>query len=65
MFADLPADLREKALSDVFCIRCQKSFRLEEFTERQFRGNLIIEGKCPACGEMAAKPVSTPSSEHR
>jgi hypothetical protein len=57
-FDTLPAEVREKALSDVFCIRCQKSFRMESFTEREFRGTLILEGKCPECGEAAAKPVS-------
>jgi hypothetical protein len=57
-FNDLPEEIREKALSDVFCIHCQKSFRLGDFTEREFRGVLILEGKCPVCGESVAKPVS-------
>ncbi|HVT45889.1 MAG TPA: hypothetical protein VMT00_16045 [Thermoanaerobaculia bacterium] len=58
-FADLPQEVREKAVGDVFCIHCQKSYRLEEFTEREFRGTLIIEGKCPVCGGALARPVST------
>lgn len=62
-FADLPKDKQEKAVNDVFCVRCQKSFRLEEFREREFRGTLLIEGECPTCGEPVAKPVSTLAGE--
>lgn len=62
-FDTLPAEVREKALSDVFCIRCQKSFRMETFSEREFRGMLILEGKCPVCGDAAAKPVSLGESK--
>jgi hypothetical protein len=53
----LPPEQREKAIGDVFCIRCQKAYRLETFEEREFRGNLMIEGKCPVCGETLIKPV--------
>lgn len=62
-FSDLPPEKQEKAVSDVFCMRCQKSFRLEEFSEREFRGTLLIEGKCPACGGPVAKPVSSVAGE--
>ena len=55
----LPPEQRDKALGDVFCIRCQKPFRAEQYEEREFRGNLMIEAKCPTCGETAVKPVST------
>jgi hypothetical protein len=58
-FEQLPEEVREKAIGDVFCIRCQKSFRMQTFTEREFRGALILEGKCPTCGETCAKPVGT------
>lgn len=57
-FADLPKDKQEKALSDVFCIQCQKSFPIGTFTEREFKGMLLIEGKCPSCGGNVAKPVT-------
>lgn len=53
----LPPEQREKAIGDVFCIRCQKSYRLQTFQEREFRGNLMIEGKCPVCGETLIKPI--------
>ena len=62
-FADLPKDKQEIAVADVFCMRCQKSFRMEEFTEREFRGTVMIEGKCPTCGEIAVKPVSSVAGE--
>ncbi len=58
-FERLPEHVREKAVSDVFCIGCQKSFRLENFQEAEFRGNLILTGACPNCGGEVAKPVST------
>jgi endogenous inhibitor of DNA gyrase (YacG/DUF329 family) len=62
-FADLPPEKQEKAVSDVFCVTCQKSFRLETFTEREFRGTLLIEGTCPTCGSPVAKPVSSHAGE--
>lgn len=58
-FADLSKDQQEKLVGDVFCIQCQKSFRLENFTEREFRGQLMIEGRCPQCGNTVAKPAGT------
>jgi len=58
-FKDLPKEVRDKALGDVFCIKCQKSFPLEQYTERQFNDTLILEGVCPDCGGAVAKPVST------
>lgn len=58
-FSDLPQEQQEKVISDVFCVHCQKSFRLQSFSEREFRGQLMIEGKCPGCGGVVAKPVGT------
>ena len=60
-FSDLPKEQQEKVIGDVFCLQCQKSFRLENFTEREFRGQLMIEGRCPQCGSIVAKPVGTRS----
>lgn len=62
-FADLPPEKQEKAVSDVFCMNCQKSFRLETFNERVFRDTLLIEGNCPTCGGPVAKPVSSTAGE--
>ncbi|HVT05573.1 MAG TPA: hypothetical protein VHL58_19615 [Thermoanaerobaculia bacterium] len=56
-FADLPPDLQEKARSDVYCIHCQQSFRVDDFAEREFRGRLFIEAPCPRCGKAMTKPV--------
>jgi PHP family Zn ribbon phosphoesterase len=58
-FQDLPKEQQEKLVSDVFCIQCQKSFRLEQFTEREFRGVPMIEGRCPQCGNTVAKPIGS------
>jgi hypothetical protein len=64
-FDGLPREKQEKALSDIFCISCQKSFSLlgGEFATREFRGTLFVEGKCPECGTAAAKPVSTTAGD--
>jgi hypothetical protein len=62
-FSDLPPEKQEKAISDVFCIACQKSFRLATFEEREFRGTLLIQGKCPYCGAEVVKPVSTTAGD--
>lgn len=62
-FTDLPKEKQEKALADVFCTTCQKSFPLTDFTEREFRGTLMIEGKCPSCGGPVIKPVSSVAGE--
>ena len=56
---DFPKEQREKILNDIFCLRCQRSFRAGEYSARDFRGNLMIEAKCPTCGEVAVKPVSS------
>lgn len=62
-FSDLPPEKQEKAVADVFCMQCQKSFRLESFTERMFRDTLLIEGSCPTCGSPVAKPVGSVAGE--
>lgn len=62
-FSDLPAEKQEAAKADVFCMQCQKSFRLEEFTERMFRDTLLIEGRCPTCESPVAKPVGSVAGE--
>jgi hypothetical protein len=64
-FEDLPEEKQEKALGDIYCIGCQKSFSLlgGEFATREFRGTLFVEGKCPDCGTEAAKPVSTTAGD--
>lgn len=64
-FDDLPEEKKEKAVSDVFCMQCQKSFRLGKFRERVFRDTLLIEGECPDCGSPVAKPVSSVAGETR
>jgi len=56
-FDALPLDKKEKAVSDVFCIQCQRSFRLDPFHVSEFRGTLMISGKCANCGTEVAKPV--------
>ena len=61
-FADLSKDQQEKLTGDVFCIRCQKSFRLVTFEERQFRGQLMIEGRCPQCDNVVVKPAGAAAS---
>lgn len=58
-FSEMPEEQQVKLLSDVFCIHCQKSFRLEQFTEREFRGVHMIEGRCPQCGNTVAKPIGS------
>ena len=62
-FSDLPKEKQELAVSDVFCTQCQQSFRLDAFTEREFRGTLMIEGKCPQCAGPVVKPVSSVAGE--
>lgn len=56
-FADLPQELQDKAKSDVYCIHCQQSFRVDSFEEREFRGRLFIESPCPRCEKQMTKPV--------
>lgn len=63
-FGDLPPEKREQAVADVYCVTCQKSFRLENFTEKVFRDTLLIEGTCPTCGGPVAKPVSSVAGEN-
>lgn len=63
-FQDLPPEKQEQAVADVFCVNCQKSFRLENFTEKVFRNTLLIEGTCPTCGGPVAKPVSNVAGEN-
>ena len=62
-FEDLPPEKQEKAVDDVYCVSCQKSFRLEKFSQRVFRDTLLIEGQCPTCGGPVAKPVSSVAGE--
>lgn len=56
-FEALPIEKQQKAVGDVFCIQCQRSFKLEPFEVSEFRGTLMISGKCTNCGNEVAKPV--------
>ena len=55
--SDIPEEEREKLIGDVFCISCQKSFRLENAVVHEFRGKKMIEGNCPQCTARLVKPV--------
>ena len=57
---ELDPEQRDKLLGDIFCVRCQKAFRAgDDANVREFRGNQMIEAKCPTCGETAVKPVKS------
>ena len=50
----LPADIRQRLLANVWCVRCRHETRIVDFSGTIKRGDLLLLGKCAVChGEVA------------
>ena len=56
----IPADVRPKLLSNVFCVHCRDEVTIINFSGRVERGDLILVGKCSVCGEGVARVIEGP-----
>lgn len=56
----IPADIRPKLLSNVYCVHCGDEVTITNFNGRVEGGDLILVGKCSVCGEGVARVIEGP-----
>ena len=50
----IPADIRKRLLSNVWCAGCRHEVTITHFTGAMKRGDLLLVGKCAEChGDVA------------
>jgi hypothetical protein len=59
LWGTLPAWAKEKILKNMFCVRCRTSVEIVDYTKRERRGDLILEGRCGVCGHEVVRVVET------
>ena len=50
-FEQLPAEKQRKILSSAYCLKCGQLYNLISPKNEVLRGERVIAGKCPKCGE--------------
>ena len=56
-FNEIPDDVKEKILSNVYCTHCQAMVRIVDFTATISRGDLLLKGKCAQCSGDVARVI--------
>ena len=55
----VPADLRKKLLSNVWCGKCRHEVTITNFTGAVKGGDLLLVGKCAVCHEDVARLIES------
>lgn len=53
----LPADMRKRLLSNVWCVHCGHETTITHFTGTIKGGDLLLVGKCAECGGDVARVI--------
>ncbi len=53
----IPADLRQRILSNVWCGHCRTSVTITHFRGSIRGGDLLLEGECAACHNAVARVI--------
>ncbi|AUN94645.1 hypothetical protein C0099_06660 [Pseudazoarcus pumilus] len=56
-WTSIPAGVRQKLLSNVWCGECRAEVTITEFRGRVDQGDLLLEGKCSECGAEVARVI--------
>ena len=59
LWSTIPEMGRERILASVFCVKCGGAVQMIDFSGKEERGNLILEGFCGKCGNAVARLVET------
>lgn len=57
LWAAIPADIRKRQLSSVWCGKCRHEVTITKFTGTVKTGGLLLVGKCSDCRGDVAKLV--------
>jgi len=57
LWMDLPADIRNKILSNVFCGQCRGTVTICDFSVEVVRPDIVLRGFCATCGHKVARVV--------
>jgi hypothetical protein len=55
----IPKEVRVKLLNNVYCSRCKTMTGIAEIEGTVNHGDLILHGKCTACGSEVARLIET------
>lgn len=56
----IPADLRKRLLSNVWCVRCSHETTITNFTGTLKGGDLLMVGLCAECRSDIARVIEGP-----
>jgi len=55
----IPKDTRSRILKNVYCTQCRTSVEIVEYEGTEKDGNVILTGRCKACGHEVVRVVET------
>ena len=56
----IPLAAKKRILANVFCVKCQGSAQMVDFTGKlEKHGDLILTGKCGVCGHKVVRMLET------
>ena len=65
IWMDLPADVRSKILSNVWCGQCATSVTMCDYNASLDRGVVVLRGFCSVCGHKIARVLEGCSEKSR
>ncbi|HEU19526.1 MAG TPA: hypothetical protein ENO00_09185 [Deltaproteobacteria bacterium] len=54
---NIPPDIRERLLGNVYCTQCRKMTTITDYTGRIEQGDLILDGVCSRCGSAVSRLI--------
>lgn len=59
LWGTIPPEVKDRILKHVFCVKCRTSVEIVDYTKTERRGDLILRGRCAACGHEVVRIVET------
>lgn len=56
-FNEIPDEMKEKILSNVYCSNCKGTVKIVDFTAITSQEDLLLKGKCGKCGTEVARLI--------
>ena len=59
LWATISKSVRERILTNVFCVKCMGSVTITNFKGDEKNGDILLKGSCAKCGHEVAHIVET------
>jgi hypothetical protein len=59
LWFSIPEPQREMLLRNVWCGHCRTAVEIVDYTGREVRGDVLLEGRCKVCGGGVGRHVET------